>query len=156
MYFVVNLVPAYYTSYDYYYYYEEPAAEDIIPLYREDSDEFDIIVQATGIGYVKPLQGERFLTVASVSMTDETRKIRKDVIAASGQNVYASLENLYVSQKSWREKETTVVRFALKDGKVFFDPRITHRKPCHEPGAGRGFASRPFRDRRHPESLYRS
>ncbi|MCP3684835.1 MAG: hypothetical protein GY861_19390 [bacterium] len=128
-YFVVNSYP--------HYYREKPPCDEIIPLYRDSgvSDEIAPIARCTDIGYIEPIQASNFITIASISMTDEDADVEKEVIVGSGQNVYASIENLYVAQTSWPRynmvgelkddnvQRTVVTKFSLDDGDVAYAGR---------------------------------
>lgn len=128
-YFVVNSYP--------HYYRDRPPCEEIIPLYWETKanekpklEDMEPIARCVDIGYIEPIQASNFITIASISMTDEDKDVEKEVIVGSGQNVYASLENLYIAQTSWprynalgRLKEdavqkTVITKFALDDGEI--------------------------------------
>ena len=134
VYFVVN-------TYPYYNYYNrgEPVFEDMVPLYREINSEKDLelddmkpIADVTDIGYVDPVQAESFITIASISMIHENRGVKKETIVGSGEEVYASPENLYIAQSSWpgwgvigelveRNYEKTIItKFKLDDGNIEF------------------------------------
>lgn len=128
-YFVVNSYPRWPRA--------EPMCDEIIPLYRDvkgDKEptklDFEPVVKCVDIGYIPPIQAQSFITIASVSMDDGN--VEKEVIVGSGQNVYASLGNLYVAQTSWprynmigelaknSREETVVSKFALNDGEITF------------------------------------
>ena len=107
--------------------------EDIVPLYGENEEAMKPIVACTDIGYIAPIQAQSLITVASISMSDEDKEIEKEVIVGSGENVYASLENLYLAQTSWPvysvgglidEEEsiqkTVISKFSLDEGKIKF------------------------------------
>ncbi|MBN4049031.1 beta-propeller domain-containing protein [archaeon AH-315-M20] len=130
-YFVVNSNPRYYR--------EEVDCEDIVPLYRESKsddkprfEEMEPIARCVDIGYIEPIQANNFITIASISMTDEDKDVEKEVIVGSGQNVYASLENLYIAQTSWPRysalgelvknyfQKTVITKFELDDGEINF------------------------------------
>jgi uncharacterized secreted protein with C-terminal beta-propeller domain len=124
VYFVVNAYP---------HFYPEPLDPDyIIPVYREDGGEIEPIALPTDIGYIEPIQAANFITVASISITDEDKEVEKEVIVGSGQNVYASLDNLYIAQTSWPrygvlgkiaddyKEKTVVTKFELDDGSIEF------------------------------------
>ncbi len=120
VYFVVNSYPGY---------RDDVLCEDIVPRYRETDDDLyprvnDIepIAKCTDIGYIEPIQAESFITIASISMSDEDEEIEKQVIVGSGQNVYASLNNLYIAQPSWGDgsQKTAIIKFELDNGKIKF------------------------------------
>ncbi len=132
VYFVVNSYPRWYR--------ENPPCAEIVPLYRDTagSDEpadMEPIAKCTDIGYIPPIQAQNFITVASISMTDDKAKVEKEVIVGSGQNVYASLQNLYIAQTSWprynvlgelasdSSELTVVTKFNLDKGNVRFEAK---------------------------------
>jgi inhibitor of cysteine peptidase len=125
-YFVVNSYPHYNILRN-----EPKVCDDIVPLYKESGEDPRPIARCVDIGYIEPIQAEQFITIASISM--ETEEVEKEVIVGSGQNVYASLDNLYVSQTSWpryrydvigepKEEEdwqkTVITKFELDDGDI--------------------------------------
>ncbi|MCD1294065.1 hypothetical protein CUJ83_03525 [Methanocella sp. CWC-04] len=125
VYFVVNTYPRIWPL------YEGVEADNIIPLCREGSESFKPVADATDICYIPPVEAASFITLASVSMTDEDKDITKETIAGSGQNVYASENNLYITQSDCygyyryspdgkTGEETTVAKFSLDGGKIKF------------------------------------
>jgi len=125
VYFVINSYPNFYD--------EGIGCEEIVPLYREGEDEMKPIVLCTDVGYINPIQAQNFLTLVSVSIDDEDKEINKEVIVGNGQNVYASLENLYIAQTSWpvynrgglidedrNVQQTVITKFELDKGKIKF------------------------------------
>ena len=132
VYFVVNSYPRWYREY--------PPCIDIVPLYRDtmgkaEPADMEPIAKCTEIGYIPPIQAQNFITVASISMTDEDSKVEKEVIVGSGQNVYASLQNLYVAQTSWprynilgeiasdSSEQTVITKFNLDNGKIRYEAK---------------------------------
>ncbi len=133
VYFVVTSYPRFYR--------ENPVCEEILPKYRESRsnakptsiESFSPVTKCTDVGYIEPLQAVNFITVASISMSDEDKEVNKEVIVGSGGNVYASKENLYVAQtvfprydgivgelaKNYVQK-TVVTKFGLDDGEIEF------------------------------------
>jgi len=131
VYFVVNTYPQYYDI--------MPLCEEFVPQYldngnKEEVDEKDYvpIARCVDIGYVEPLQAESFFTIASISMKDEKEDIQKEVVVGSGQNVFASLENMYIAQTSYPYysnfgrivddfvEKTYVSKFSLDNGNIKF------------------------------------
>lgn len=97
-----------------------PAATDLQPM-----------VGCTDVVYVEPLRAENFITVASLSLTNDRQAVQTEVIVGNGQNVYASAQNLYVAQTNWpsywwglsyntADEKTTVSKFKLAQGKIEF------------------------------------
>ncbi len=104
---------------------------EILPVYREGGGEVKQIAMPTEIGYVEPLHAQNFITVLSVSMEDETEELRKETIAGNGQNVYASLDNLYIAQLTYPtydlgeivqdfKPKTVITKFGLFKGGIDF------------------------------------
>jgi inhibitor of cysteine peptidase len=130
VYFVVNSFP----NFD----YSHPLAIDIIPGYRETvgdakpASDLKSIANYSEIGYILPRQAANFITVASLSMVDEARTMGKTVVVGSGENVYASLGNLYIAQTSWpvygnlgepvtdEVQSTVITKFTLSGGTVTY------------------------------------
>ncbi|MFH1712731.1 MAG: beta-propeller domain-containing protein [Candidatus Jacksonbacteria bacterium] len=135
-YFVVNTYPNYSKP--------EPLCQDIIPMYREGDNnnqmpDFQPIAKCIDIGYIEPIQADNFITIASISLTDGAAE--KETIVGSGQNVYASLQNLYIAQTSWQvydkdgelskesEEKTVITKFQLASGQIIYQG--TGKAPGH-------------------------
>jgi inhibitor of cysteine peptidase len=130
VYFVINSFP----NFD----YAHPLVTDIIPGYRETvgdarpASDLMPIANYSEIGYILPRQAANFITVASLSMVDEARTMGKTVVVGSGENVFASLANLYIAQTSWpaynnigqpvadEVQSTVVTKFTLSGGTVTY------------------------------------
>ncbi len=122
VYFVINSYPCISPL------YEGITGDDIIPLYRENSDAFGPVASPEKIGYIRPVRAESFLTVAALSMSDD-RAMALETIVGSGQSVYASEKSLYVVQSEnpyfysqyedeYNKVRTAIVKFNLRDGRV--------------------------------------
>ena len=112
--------------------------DDLLPGYKENPQdvtpsgaELQPMVPCGEVVYVEPLRAENFITVASLSLTDDRRPVEKEVIVGTGQNVYASADNLYVAQTNYpsywwglaydaADEKTTVSKFKLNSGRVEF------------------------------------
>ena len=148
VYFVVNSYPRYYVMEQ----VGSPAtkageiAGEMIPLYRDSAVGDEDLKPACGcadVAYFEPVQAESFITLASISMSDDSADVRKEVIVGSGQNVYASQQNMYVAETSWPSfgiavplrtqaiaapaeseaatEKTIVHRFGLSNGEISYD-----------------------------------
>jgi len=139
-YFVINSYP------DYWIYDHEGDFNDIIvPQYRElnakeiDSGrekEFAPIAKCGEIAYFEPIQASAFITIASMDIDDSDAEVKKQTIVGSGQNVYASLDALYLAEVNYNygfpipfigdvmppenPEETIIHKFALEDGEVSY------------------------------------
>jgi inhibitor of cysteine peptidase len=128
VYFVINSYPNFINP--------SPLASEIIPGYRDTigtsqpSADLKQIAKYNEIGYIPPRQASNFITVASLSMSDATRELNKTVVVGSGQNVFASQDNLYIAQTSWpiysrvgqpvgqNVQSTVITKFSLSGGSV--------------------------------------
>ena len=128
VYFVINTSPNVYT-------YDADDPEQILPLWREDSKkEFNSVCQCADVNYFEAITPQQFITIANVSMDDVTRSVHKKVIAGYGENVYASLQNLYVAETmysyasdSWwedAEEETIVHKFSLDEQNIDYKDTV--------------------------------
>jgi inhibitor of cysteine peptidase len=121
VYFVINNHISYYNS-------DPEICEEVVPRYREDNNEPQPISKCTDIGYVDEVEARNFLTLATISMTDENQEIEKETILGNGQSVYASLNSIYIAQSqrvygfdklTEESKEKTIVtKFNLNKGKI--------------------------------------
>jgi uncharacterized secreted protein with C-terminal beta-propeller domain len=120
VYFVINSYPKYHIL-------ESGSAEDIIPLYRDAKKQdigknvsFSKTCRCMDVQYFEPINPE-----------DPEGEINKEVIVGSGQNIYASLENLYVAEMNYpfwlatREggtptERTIVHKFSLDEGEISY------------------------------------
>ncbi len=131
VYFVIQSYPRYDKTPKY--------GSDIIPLYREmlgtnepSSENLQPIAKWSEIGYIRPIQAESFITVASIDMSNDNTPLQKKTILGSGKNVYASLDHIYIAQTLWpmyfaagelvenNVQKTIVTKFSLKSGKLDF------------------------------------
>ncbi|NIO19489.1 MAG: hypothetical protein GTN76_01750 [Candidatus Aenigmarchaeota archaeon] len=131
VYFVINAPPKYHIL-------EGGNDDDILPLYRDRVEEdvgknvsFTKTCDCVDVGYFEPVNPERFVTIASLSLDDPEGEITKEVVVGSGQNIYASLENLYVAEMNYpfwfaaREagtptEKTLVHKFSLDNGDISY------------------------------------
>lgn len=106
VYFVINSYPNYYAMQN-----KESKVEDILPTFRERnsgeiiakdiekaSAELKPIAPCSEIAYFPPMQAQSFVTLAGLSMSDLGSNVEKQTIVGSGQNVYASNNNLYIAE----------------------------------------------------------
>ena len=132
VYFVINSYPDYRIL-------ESGESEGIIPLYRDRKGEdvekdisFSRTCGCSEVEYFEPVNPERFVTLASISLENPEGEITKEVIIGSGHNVYASLENLYIAETSFpffplvrsgegmSAEKTIVHKFSLENGKISY------------------------------------
>jgi uncharacterized secreted protein with C-terminal beta-propeller domain len=111
----------------------ESNASSIIPLYRDSAEGSGArpTCGCADIGYVPPVQPENFMTIASISMRDDGAPVKKQVVLGSGQNVYASLQNIYVAETNWpyywgidygadSTESTAVRKFGISNGEITY------------------------------------
>lgn len=122
-YFVVNSWPTYADE------------NNIIPLMVEDGVEKKV-AEATDIGYLPPMPVESFVTIVSLNL--DSMDLAKETIAGNAENVFASLDNIYLASIVWSAPEipliagagriivgdtienTVVNKFNLSEGKISF------------------------------------
>ena len=133
-YFVVNAYPRYEPYWDgnnYVYDSNDP----IIPLQRVNGVTSKI-AEATEVRYIPGVPAQSFVTVAALNL--ESLNLNKEVVAASGQSVYASEGYLYLAEQiynrpvpmplfgtafsgNWNNTEkTSIAKFKLDNGSVSF------------------------------------
>jgi len=93
-YFVVNSWPRLYED-----------ENNIIPLMVEDGVEKKI-AEATEIGFISPMPVQSFITIASINL--DSMELQKEVIAGNADNVFASLDNVYLASTAWLPREATI------------------------------------------------
>jgi inhibitor of cysteine peptidase len=125
------------TSYPGYVIYNKDDIQpsDIIPLYRatvgeDEPGTFKPVCDWSEVECVDPENCSSFLSIVSMSLKDNNDSIDKRVIAGNSDNVYASSENLYVSNTDYEyypysEKNeigdtthTTIYKFKLNGNTV--------------------------------------
>jgi len=119
----------------------EGNSEEVVPVYREtagkEEKNFEPIARCGEIGYLAPINAQGFVTVGSISM--DSGEVEKETVVASGYNVYASSENLYLAETQYEPiavpagepivkglvetvvpptEKTIVHKFSLQKGKV--------------------------------------
>ena len=133
-YYVVNAYPRYEPYWDgnnYVYDGNDP----IIPLQRVNGT-VTKIAEATEVGFIPGVPAQSFVTVAALNLN--TQQLNKEVVAASGQSVYASADNLYLAERLWNRRvpmpifssvfssnwenteKTSIAKFKLNNGDVSF------------------------------------
>ncbi|MBI2079797.1 beta-propeller domain-containing protein [Candidatus Micrarchaeota archaeon] len=135
VYFVIQNYPTYAK-----YYVSEKAENTLqvvnatVPWYKDSkgSDSYGPIANCTEIGYLPSKQANSLTVIGSVSMKDFDEDIQKEVIATSGQNIYASKENIYIAQtdywvgngygsNKYESKENTQIsKFSLDGGEIHY------------------------------------
>ncbi len=91
---------AYFVLRKYQYYIPENPVE-IVPVYRDSAGgdkEYEQIASCADVGYLPPVDARSFVIIGAISMEDVDAEITKEVIVASGENIYASQHNLYVAE----------------------------------------------------------
>lgn len=110
--------------------------EEILPSYRDlkgptQETDFRPITKCNQVLQIFPPSGYGYLTVLSLPLDDYDRSIEKEVLFGASQNVYASLENLYIANTQYAygilEKvlpqeieKTTLYKFALDNGEITY------------------------------------
>ncbi len=119
------------TTHPYYYLYDNKdlTPANIIPKFRDvrgdrEGVSFSPACDYSDIAYTDPDAFSSFLSIVSLSLDDGAEGLEKQVITGYSENVYASLENLYIAGTDYqyydyrspydvREEKTTIYRFKL-------------------------------------------
>ena len=143
VYFVVNSWP------DYRVFQEEDAnaatpPSDPVPLYRDRNGKeltkadtgFTTLVGCTDVSYILPIASNQYVSVIGLPIDDYNKDITKEVILGSSENIYASLENIYLANTTWQayeagildkiigrypEEKTAVYKFSLDKDKIKYE-----------------------------------
>ncbi|MGV8085895.1 MAG: beta-propeller domain-containing protein [Candidatus Bilamarchaeum sp.] len=103
------------------YIYRDEGGEGILPMYKENEGSLKAVSGCSDVVYPRPLKDPNsILTIASFDVKSNTPDLKKNVFAFSGQTVYASAKNLYLSESSWGEDITKLHKFALENGDVSY------------------------------------
>ena len=132
VYFVLNSYPDYRILEK-----ETPNSDDIkklIPSYREEGIRFEPLVDCSEISYIEPINDARYISVIGIPIDDYKKEPTKEVILGSSQNIYASLENLYIVNAQYQysrgifdaiientgesREKTEIYKFSLNKGKI--------------------------------------
>ena len=109
--------------------------ELLLPQYTEDN-ETKTLCNCDEVQAVLPFSYPNYLNIISVSISDYSKELDKEIILGGSDNVYASLSNLYVANTSYEQvpgilkemfnyvfptKEvTTAYKFALDNGNITY------------------------------------
>ncbi|MBI2426502.1 MAG: beta-propeller domain-containing protein [Candidatus Kerfeldbacteria bacterium] len=131
--------------------YEYLDAKNPVPMFRDETGKdiktlttsFEPAVGCSSVHYFEPIHTESYITLVSLPMDDDDGAIEKTVVMGRGENVYASLQNLYVAESDYGyrdrvgiiqplekvlpgdvlpepETKTVVHKFALEKGKTTY------------------------------------
>ena len=97
------------------------SVETILPRYRDTlgtqaTPAFQPVVPCSEVANPDPVTEVRFLTIAAIPIDDPAAPVTRRVIAGTGENVYASAENLYVASAHFeysRPQNLSVVGFPI-------------------------------------------
>jgi inhibitor of cysteine peptidase len=136
VYFIVNSYPQYWVMEKFQNAPPEQTGQEIIPLYRDrklaEVGEDTNYTQTCGcddVAYFEPVNPQNFITVASISMENPELEVKKEVIIGSGQNIYASLSNLYIAEQNYPfwlsegeepQEKTIIHKFSLSNGAISY------------------------------------
>lgn len=131
VYLVLNSYPDYRI-----YEKDEIEAEDIIPKYKDtkgntQNEDLKSVCKCTDIEYFDPDSFTRFLSILSIPVENDKKEIKKEIIAGGSSNVYASLDNLYVTSttydypiksqsEDYEDQRTDIYKFSLDSGNVSY------------------------------------
>lgn len=110
--------------------------EDLLPRFSNGEGGDQPMVSCEDIRYFPGYSAPNYLIVASIDLEDESREIKREVFLGASENIYSSLENLYIASNEinhehytdwdWRQDNahTLIFKFNLeKDGGVTYQSR---------------------------------
>lgn len=110
--------------------------ETSLPMYKDTGVYGDSAVpmaKCTDISYIPPIIESQYLIIASVPLDSPNDEIEKEIVLGAGDNVYASLENLYVAKTTYGDyrilpllerslensnEKTEINKFVLSEGEI--------------------------------------
>ncbi|MFA5948216.1 MAG: beta-propeller domain-containing protein [Candidatus Gracilibacteria bacterium] len=112
---------------------ENPDENDFVPLYKDSlSDEIKPVSACGKIMYMPSIiSNDQYLIVSGIDISDYDSAVTNETVLGASDNVYASLENLYVAQSDApyymmrfggesRDQKTIVHKFALGDSAISY------------------------------------
>jgi inhibitor of cysteine peptidase len=101
-------------------------AQSFVPQYEDSKTGKTVpVADCTDVSILPRVPSPQYLTIAVIPTNDLTKDVKTTVILGDGQNVYSSLDNLYVANTEWNyvwdsahpssAEKTHVYRFALSD-----------------------------------------
>ncbi len=143
VYFVVNSYPNYHIMAEI---TNGTAVKDekLVPRFKDEKKlekkEFEPICGCTEVGYFEPVQAQSFVTIASIDMANPNSEIQKETVVGTGENVYASLNNLYLAEVQYHYgpietvartvgvgdsgEKTIVHKFSLSNGQIGYQGKM--------------------------------
>jgi hypothetical protein len=138
IYTVVNSYPS--ISIPYYPHMEKsdspttmPTEKELLPVYRDTGihqNDYTPMARCEDIHYVPHPTTAQYLTIVSFPINAYNTEADKNITFGAGENVYASLNNLYITQSNWEytdwrtdsrsNEKTTIYKFSLTDGKTSY------------------------------------
>jgi len=91
----------------------------IIPMMKEDGVESPV-ASVREIGYIYPVYAQQFITLGSLDLS--TEKLHKETIVGSAENVYASKDNMFITQTIWNYWQPIPIGTEIKEDSI---PRET-------------------------------
>ncbi len=120
---------------DYWIMNEVDSGEQLLPSFQDGDKAEEPMVGCADIHYFPGYARPNYLIVASIPLNNPTGAVEKEVMLGSSDNVYSSVNNLYVATNQtnydritdwdWRTDRTNtlVFKFGLENGEVTFKGR---------------------------------
>ncbi|MEK7137007.1 MAG: beta-propeller domain-containing protein, partial [Patescibacteria group bacterium] len=105
--------------------------EELLPRIEDSAKGEEAVAPCDKVVILPHIPSPEYLTVAVIPLSNANTEVKREVVLGSAQNIYASLENLYVATTEWRyewgpfapgedSERTNVYRFAFTDNGVSF------------------------------------
>lgn len=124
-----------------YKYWSEPLEDEpelLLPQYQ-DGEDSQPLCDCNEIKTVLPFEQPNYLNIIAISLSDYEKEIDKEVLLGGSDNVYASLQNLYVANTSYEQEDnllremfnyiyptketTTIYKFTLNKGSIEYQTK---------------------------------
>lgn len=101
--------------------------EDILPRFEDSREGEDAmpVTRCSDVTILPHIPSPQYLTVAVLETDNPNAEVKREVVLGNAENVFASLENLYIAATEWiyhwervnaeSEEKTNLYRFALTD-----------------------------------------
>jgi uncharacterized secreted protein with C-terminal beta-propeller domain len=76
--------------------------EELLPRIEDSAEGEEAVAPCDKVVILPHIPSPEYLTVAVIPLSNANAEVKREVVLGSAQNIYASLENLYVATTEWR------------------------------------------------------
>ncbi len=93
--------------------------DEILPLYKDTNMTKEEEVSIQKINCILPITTASYMTIGSLDL-NANAKMNVESYLGAGDNIYASLENIYVSVQNYEKNATDVYKFSMEQGRTTY------------------------------------